>query len=763
MARYLDTIVFVTLTALVALRPLVSETYEYRTDAIAIATSGVADPTPIRTLAFDCVILVCGLLCVIARAIDPSRGLRRTGLAWGAGLLTVAAVLSCMSAGQKRVAVTASLDWLCYLLLAATLIQVLRTRVRRHVLVTAVLASATVQAFACFEQYAYSFDETWETYQANKEEFWARQGVDLDSRRVEMLEQRMLAREASGTFYHSNVAGSYLVLCGIVGLSLGLGAVRHVGGAAPWVRLASIGGLVAAGGIVAAVYLTGSLGAMLTGVAGLVAVVVLTVIGPRLEARRRTVFMGVWLLATIGVAGVVGVGLTRGSLPGSSLRFRWHYWVNSARMIADHPLTGVGRENFGRHYLAYKPITSAEEISNPHNVLIQAAAEWGLIGVVGVVALLFGASRVLAGLPGDQPTGLSARETAARDRGRSPPWGRAELFLLLVVGTAVAAGRLALCGSEQPAYLYYTGMTTALIWLAAAAIFLVTGHRADRAAAGGAAIGGCGVAVTAFLVHELVNFAIFVPGSATTFFAILAAGVAARARRVDIAGPSPARRPRLAVVAGVIVMTGVAAIAVVPPVRAAGLLRQAERVARDRGGQAALPEVAARFRAAVAADPWDTYAQLVWLGWLRHVTASPAQRAPALTLAESMLAQAVARDPHDTGWRRRQVDFYKERARITGDPADFKRAVDAAHAAMALYPAHPRGLIELATCQKLAAEAAGSGSLAERAVRNYERALALDRRRPAGEILHRFTDKEIADISDAIREVRELLTEMSAS
>ena len=89
---------------------------------------------------------------------------------------------------------------------------------------------------------------------------------------------------------------------------------------------------------------------------------------------------------------MIGHGLTWGHLPTASLDFRWQYWRASAPLIADHPLTGVGRENFGRHYLAYKSIDSPEEIRNPHNLFVEATAEWGALGGAGLLALLLAGS-----------------------------------------------------------------------------------------------------------------------------------------------------------------------------------------------------------------------------------------------------------------------------------------------------------------------------------------------------------------------------------
>ena len=75
--------------------------------------------------------------------------------------------------------------------------------------IAAILASASVNAVQCYEQYFLGFAETIEQYEAGKEDFWAKQGVDLNSTTVDAFERRLRAREASGFFAHSNVAGAY--------------------------------------------------------------------------------------------------------------------------------------------------------------------------------------------------------------------------------------------------------------------------------------------------------------------------------------------------------------------------------------------------------------------------------------------------------------------------------------------------------------------------------------------------------------------------
>jgi hypothetical protein len=83
--------------------------------------------------------------------------------------------------------------------------------------------------------------------------------------------------------------------------------------------------------------------------------------------HRRSMFAAGWLTVVAVASVVAGWGMLKGGLPHPSLDFRWQYWTASAAMFGDHPWTGVGAENFGNHYTAYKPITSPEEVKNPHN------------------------------------------------------------------------------------------------------------------------------------------------------------------------------------------------------------------------------------------------------------------------------------------------------------------------------------------------------------------------------------------------------------
>ncbi|MEK7731582.1 MAG: hypothetical protein AAB363_06965, partial [Planctomycetota bacterium] len=300
--RRIENLSLFVLIGLVALRPLVGESYDPAGNTLTEALGVVSDPQPLTTLVFDLLVLgsTCGWL--VARAIGSPRSYRRTGLEWWAALVAIAAVVSCFFAGNKRLAINATIDWLCLPILAIALVQLLREPWQRRVLLAAVLASACVEAAQCLEQ-SFSFNETWAHYQSIKTDFWTRQGVELDSSKVELFEQRMRAREATGFLPHSNVAGSYLVLCFFAGLGLT---------AALWSNLKQRGNdviafLCALGTalMLVGVVLSKSLGAVLSGLAGLALWTVARRFSRWIDVHRTRAWMIAWFCVVAGAGAVI--------------------------------------------------------------------------------------------------------------------------------------------------------------------------------------------------------------------------------------------------------------------------------------------------------------------------------------------------------------------------------------------------------------------------------------------------------------------------
>jgi hypothetical protein len=114
-------------------------------------------------------------------------------------------------------------------------------------------------------------------------------------------------------------------------------------------------------------------------------------IGFGLLGRRSAAWSGrLYVLGTLAVLGliafVVGYGIARGTLFHDSLNFRWRYWVGAYHVWLNHPIGGVGWENFAPAYLGVRELLATEEIRDPHNYLLRFLAETGLIGAALALA-----------------------------------------------------------------------------------------------------------------------------------------------------------------------------------------------------------------------------------------------------------------------------------------------------------------------------------------------------------------------------------------
>jgi hypothetical protein len=772
--RILELVAFVALVVLVALRPLVAETYDSALTGFDQALATLDHLSPARTVVFDMIILGSAMLWSFTRRPAAGHAYRWTGLEFGLGLVLIAAIASSALSGNKRLAINASLDWVSMALMAVVLAQLMRARWQRRLLLAAILATGCVQSYECYEQYTTGFAETWEHYQSIKAEFWADQNVPPDSSRIESFEARLKAREASGTMPHSNVAGSYLMLVGFAALGAAQSGWKTLrrSMSARGVALV-VAQFAIALALLGAMALTGSKAAIAASVIGAALWLLIGLARPWIARHPVRSFAIGWAMIVLAGVAVVGHGLYHGSLPGASLNFRWQYWTASRSMIADHPL-GVGRENFGRHYLRYKSIESPEEVSNPHNLLVHAACEWGVLGLVGVVLMLVGsswvASRCVASTRDD-----GGNETDEPDR-------LVTMAAAIFVAAVVIVARGLLLGSSEPNYVYYVTVAGGLAWLAGFLPFWFGGlgslervGAASRPDEGvwSASTTGLTIGLFAFLLTEMVNFALFVPAAAMTFFALLAVRVsecaASGAGRTNaVAMPTPQRPSarvavgRMGMPAGLLVLVGGLGFMWGEVISGNNALRRARQLVTYQRLVPDAPSLSAEFQRAAMVDPFDPTPHeedaALWMRvWISRSIPS------ALDKAEQAISAAIDRDPYDLGLRRMRWQVLLARARHTKKPADFNDAIAAAKDALALYPLDPDGLVTLGDTLAEAASAiagtpAARNALLLEAIDAYQQALDLDAARPAWVHFHRLTAQQRAALSDRVTQLRERLT-----
>lgn len=732
LADALDGAAFLVLLVIVAMRPLLSETYDSALHGVSEAAGDAASLTPATSAAFDVAIWLASVVTAVS-AVLKRRTWRWTGLEIGWAIMVAAAAVSSWAASNKRLAVNASCDWLTAVVLAITLANLVRDR-RRVVLVLAVVtASGLASAVKCGTQIAWEFDDTYAAYLAHKEEFWARQGVALTDPTVELFERRMQAREATGFLPYSNAQGAGLSLATFAGIALALAAGRR--------SVVRVLCAVLAALIMVVLPTTGSRGAVAAAVVGLVLLTIGALVRPRLGRSWRLVWAGAWAVTLVGAAAVVAWGVTHGRLPGDSLRFRWEYWEITSRIISRHPWTGVGALNFDRAYMMHKPVEYAEEIRDPHNFVLSIVSQWGWPGGLGLLVILAGGSWGALRRWGQYPlpTGETPERRSPGDRGRAgaPATGRPGSIgvkMIVLISASFVVLRLWVLrgwwssGEGGTAAAFFDLFCYGLAWvLGFTGISWSVGRAGPTPAAG--YLPACLAGAAAFLLHNTIEFSLFVPGTLTTFAAVVA---------VVLAGENVEPSARRIEGSSVVLVVSAIGLAVVIGLVAAPVVQCMSKLGQARNaGMAGSGDPTRLYKAAAEADRLDPTPLTEWAAWLA--------RKPTVESLDQVLdclREAELRDPLDRRIARFRSQALVRRYQLGGSAGNLLQAVAAAERALHLYPNSPDAHVELAGVLSLvagnlannpAAIAAGRNWQAE-AAWHYQKALDLDASRPACEI-----------------------------
>jgi O-antigen ligase len=108
---------------------------------------------------------------------------------------------------------------------------------------------------------------------------------------------------------------------------------------------------------------------------------------------RRAVLLALAALAILAVALLPFLGAERFAntfdLASGTAFFRVKLWQSAVNMIADHPLTGIGLDNFLYAYRTHYVLPEAADelnLSHPHNIVLDF---WTRLGLGGAAVLLW--------------------------------------------------------------------------------------------------------------------------------------------------------------------------------------------------------------------------------------------------------------------------------------------------------------------------------------------------------------------------------------
>jgi len=509
----------------------------------------------VYTLSVSGVLIFALILWLVISFLGGTFTYRFTGIELGLALFCVAATAAGFAAADKRLAVSNIAMILAIVLMAVLLVQILDSQPKIRLVLALIGALGVVSAYQCAEQLLLSNQMTIEQYEQSPQTILEPMGIEPGSLQQFLFEHRLYAGGVRGFFTTRNSVGSFTLLACFAAVALCIEKFREE---KPYIKrgakpvLSRVEGYLALPfrqgfpnthllccGIATAAVIFGfiiirSKGAIIGLLFGGTIFVAMLRFGDWLKAHRKAILSACLFLAAAATLVIISHGLAHGRLPGGNpMLVRWQYWQASAKMYADHPLAGVGPGNFSQYYPRYKPAEAIESVADPHNFVLSVLTEYGPLGLIGFLAMIFiPAWKVISPrrdvTPEPAPHQLSFRIMA--------------ITFLIVISAALLFIRpmvLSVAPTDSFEVMIYVivtlYVTPVLVFILGFLLFTTPSHNTQDAspASSEAKARGTNIVVPALvggviglLLHNLIDFAIFEPGVFTTFWAIIACLVA---------------------------------------------------------------------------------------------------------------------------------------------------------------------------------------------------------------------------------------------
>ena len=487
-------------------------------------TAGAAAaPGPATSLLLDLLCCLPGLLVLARRVLDRTYIVRLSWSHLPMALLAGWMALSVTWSADRFAAMVSAASFISALVVLWSMTQLVRSWARLRLAIAAIVGLLLVYVAAGSEYYFVELRATQREFYSDPARYLLNMGIEPGSFEATQFKNR-LDSGGVGIFSTSpNTYAAVLVMMSVVaaGAMIQRAAHRdHWGWIIPFILTAPLAAVL--------LHHTQSRTAMALIVLAALLLAAVGVLRRWLATRSKLAFwLGAGIIA-LGMLAGIGHGLARGNLVEKSLTFRWYYWTGAARMLAEHPLRGVGWANFGLYYPAVRGPLAVEEVKDPHNFLVRAFAELGLVGGALMVAWIMRMWWELT-----RPVAPAAGQAAG-------PSKRLLLRLGGLAGAMAGLNLLAATDWSQPAFWWQlqaaragVGMLLMLIGLAVVVPReLLSETYDDRPAPW--LLWGAIVALGVFLLHNLIDFAMF-ETSALFIFALLA-GSALGVRQPSAAG-----------------------------------------------------------------------------------------------------------------------------------------------------------------------------------------------------------------------------------
>jgi len=465
---------------------------------------------------------------------------RVTGIEIGLCLLCAASIAAGFAASDKRLAITNVVMIFTLPLTAILLVQILDTQTKIKLVLVVIAALGVVSACQGTYQFLITNQAMIDQYEEAPQTLLEPLGIEPGSLQQFLFEHRLFTRGIRGFFTTRNSAGCFALMASFAAIALIIDKLKSRGEKQPTIKSTKppvklgakhLNPYLLTGGMVMIInicglILTRSKGAIIASLFAAILFITYLYLGNWLKSHKKIIMIVCLLLVILCGWLVISYGLKHNRLPGGSgMLVRWQYWHASAKIYADHPLTGVGPGNFTHFYPRYKPAEALESVADPHNFLLNILTQYGPIGLAGFLAMiLIPLWRVIF------PTHIiEDRRQKTEDRRQKT------IIFLIVISAALLLIRPMILSeptADTPELMIFIILT---MYIAPVLTFIIgflllstplSKNLKSEIRNPKLYLSILWCAILGVLLHNLIDYAIFEPGVYTTFWAIMACLIA---------------------------------------------------------------------------------------------------------------------------------------------------------------------------------------------------------------------------------------------
>jgi len=417
-------------------------------------------------------------------------------------LLLCASLFSSLSATDRSLAMYNGTGLLIGIILFLIVKDIFSEPKRVIICIFIIITMGTVFSLKVWNKHLFEMKQSYEYFLRHKRDILKEMGKEEDDRFLKLVEGRLKGGDNGGFFFHSNLAGSYL--SSIFFLSL----IPILSGSFKKKRISgkTLLNIIIGASILSALFLTKSRGAIFSLLISLIIISVIYVFRYWIRDNLKTFLVISVLITSVCVCSFILYGVKKREFPDQSLTYRWQYWVGSYRIFKHNWLFGTGPGNFRYYYLRYKLPEAPEHIRSPHNMIVQAFCEYGIMGGMGILLLMGGI--LYQGL---------RRYVDSLNRLRDIPYDRESLSFLIILLITIF-GSVFLIKRYLFNNFFIIFLPYMVVFLLVSVFNLLSNDMFKESHIRLFILGS----VICFLIGNMVNFSLFEPSTELLFFILSA-------------------------------------------------------------------------------------------------------------------------------------------------------------------------------------------------------------------------------------------------